>query len=69
MSSYNSKGGRRPRSGRPSITGQPAQAGAPWAIAKSITLTAEQWQLLTALGDGNASAGVRILVERHKAQQ
>ena len=58
-----SQGGQRPNAGRPYIDGATPGQGRR-AVSRTITLTAEQWQFLADLGDGNASAGVRALIDR-----
>ena len=58
----NTHGGANRGQGRHTLEGKPP--GSPRSIAKTVTLTAEQWQYLIALGGGNASKGIRTLIEQ-----
>lgn len=54
-------GGRRAGAGRKQVYVK--------LVRRTITLLPDHAQLLEKLGNGNLSAGVRILVEAHKAAQ
>jgi hypothetical protein len=53
-------GGRRPGAGRPPVGDVPT-------VRRSISMLPDDWQHVEEVGDGNASAGVRALVEQDRA--
>lgn len=53
----------RYKTGRPS--GRPLESAEP-RITRSITLSREEWEMLTAIGHGNRSKAVRILLANHR---
>jgi hypothetical protein len=52
------RGGKRAGAGRPPLLGERL-------IVATVRLTAAQIERLKRLGDGNLSAGIRALMERH----
>lgn len=54
-------GGRRPGAGRPRIDEESP------SLSRCITMPPADWEHVEAVGDGNASAGVRELVRRDRA--
>lgn len=48
--------------------GRPRKRG-PANVSGTITLTAQDWHALEAIGDGNRSAAVRLLLHHHRLRQ
>lgn len=60
MSKRRLHGGRRPGAGRPQVDAELR------FVRRSITMPPDDWQYVEHAGAGNASAGVRELVERDR---
>lgn len=58
----NTHGGAGRHQGRRTIEGKPHGSGR--ARSRTVTLTEAQWEFLIQMGEGNASRGIRRLIER-----
>lgn len=59
MSNPTTHGGLRPGAGRPPLDDDPANP----TERHTITLPANVWRRIEALGEGNRSAGIRTLID------